>query len=521
MKKTILLLGGLFLLVSLAACGTKQSDQKQTSSSASTKKSFTYAIDSDPSSLNPINTSDRWGLTVTNLIYSPLVRIEADGTQKNELAQKVETAADGKSVTVKLKKNIKWSDGKPLTADDVVFTYEQKIKKENGNYDNLWIDDQPITVKKVDDQTVLFTLPQKSAAAVSNIVTETYIIPKHVYQNEQDFTANELKATPVGTGPYVLKEYKRGEYLRFEANPNYYGGKAGIKTLTLRIISNSNTAKVALQKGEVDAAVILPSDIKNLKGKAITAYPYSESRIGYMGLNTHSSKLSQVEVRQAILYALKKSDLNQAAYLDKKYYNTPTSILPPSNPYADKNVETYQTDVAKAKKLLKAAGVSNLNLTIGYNAADPAQTLQATLIQQQLQKVGVSVTLAGGDGTAVFTELRKAGQTKYDLFLGGYIMGNDPSQYSRLFVTGGASNYFQYSNTEVDQLFAKGLQELDQSKRKTIYNQLQAKLAKDAVIYPIVDNKKIIAINNRIKGVNQAKLISIYTFEDASKLTIQ
>ena len=249
----------------LAACGGSNTEETATSSAAGAgdDATFTYAISGDPSSTNPINTSDRWGLTVTNMIYSPLVTVEADGTTQNALAESVEPAEDGLSLTVHLKQDVKWSDGEDFTADDVVFTYEQKVKKENGNADSLWVDDQPIAIEKVDEYTVKFVLPTPSAAAISNIATETYIIPEHIFKDVSDFSVSELPEKPVGTGPYQLKEYKRGEYFTFEANENYYGGKPSIQNVTLRIIESTDTAKVALQKGEVDAAVVLPSDIEN------------------------------------------------------------------------------------------------------------------------------------------------------------------------------------------------------------------------------------------------------------------
>lgn len=511
---------GLFL----AACSTSSSPNKATTSKTETTKdasSFTYAISGNPASLNPINTSDRWGLTVTNMIYSPLVAIETDGTQKNILADSIEAAKDGLSVTVKLKQTIKWSDGEKLTADDVVFTYTQKAKKENGNADKLWIGGKPITIQKVDDYTVKFILPEPSAAAVNNIATETFIIPKHIYKDVADFSVKELPVAPVGTGPYKLKTYKTGEYLAFEANKTYFGGTPAIKNVTLRIIESNDTAKVALQKGEVDAAVVLPSAISDLDSHDITVYPYSETRVGYLGLNTKSDALTNVKVRQAVLYALDKSELNQAAYLNKKYYSTPNSFLPPSNPFATEEVNTYKTNAQRSKALLAEAGVSDLKLNIGFSATDPAQTVQATLIQQQLKKAGITVTLEGGDGTAIFSELKKPGSTKYNLFLGGYIMGNDPDLYAALFKTGGSSNYFQTNNAKTDQLFDKAAVETDPTKRKTLYDQLQKEVADDARIYPIVDNKKILAVNNRIANVKKANLVPIYTFEDLSKLTIK
>lgn len=511
-------LGGLLL----SACGGNgQTNESTTIQAPEQKETFTYAISGDPSSTNPINTSDRWGLTMNNIIYSPLVAVETDGTEKNVLAKEVLPAEDGLSVTVKLREDVKWSDGEAFTAEDVVFTYEQKVKKENGNADQLWVGDEPITVEQVDDYTVKFVLPSASAAALQNIVTETFIIPQHVFKDVADFSVNELPVDPVGTGPYKLKEYKRGEYLTFEANDLYFLGKPSIPSITLRIIENADTAKVALQKGEVDAAVVLPSDIADLDASQITVYPYSENRVGYLGLNTKSEALTDEKVRQAVLFALNKEELNQAAYLDEKYYATPYSFLPPNNPFATEDVEKYKTNVEKAKELLQEAGVTDLKLNIAFSATDPAQTVQATLIQQQLQQAGISVSLEGGDSTAIYTELRKAGSTKYNLFLGGYIMGNDPDLYGSLFRTNGSANYFQTENAVTDALFAEGAVELDATKRQAIYDELQQEIAKDARIYPIVDNKKILAVNNRIGNVEEAGLIPIYTFEDLSKLTIQ
>ena len=119
-------------VVTLAACASGGSSTTTSSSSSSADtETFTYAINGDPSSTNPINTSDRWGLTLTNFIYSPLIRVEADGTYVNELADSYEVAEDGLSITVKLRQDVKWSDGEDFTADDVVFTYEQKIKEED------------------------------------------------------------------------------------------------------------------------------------------------------------------------------------------------------------------------------------------------------------------------------------------------------------------------------------------------------------------------------------------------------
>ena len=143
------------------------------------------------------------------------------------------------------------------------------------------------------------------------------------------------------------------------------------------------------------------------------------------------------------------------------------------------------------------------------------------ILKRILQAVGINVELRGGDETAIFTELRKPGSKAYNLFLGGYIMGNDPDLYSKLFGSNGTSNYFQYRSEKIDGLFKQGAAELDEAKRKEVYKNLQQEIANQAYLYPIVDNQKILAVNKRVGNVNDAKLVPIYTFDDLSKITLK
>lgn len=488
-------------------------------SQAPASDTFTHAIGGDPTSLNPINTGDRWGLTVTNIVYSPLARVAADGSVVNELAESIESAEDGLSVTVKLKDGVTWSDGEPLTADDVVFTYTHKAVRENGNADLLWIGDQPIKTVKVDDLTVRFDLPAFSAAALSNIATETYIVPEHVYGQVTDFSVAELDPIAVGTGPYKLTDYRRGEYLAFEANESYFGGAPAIKNLTLRIVANSDTVKAALQTGEIDASFVTPAQIADLANSPVDVHAYPEGRVAYLGAVAASPDLTDVRVRQAVFYALNRDDLNKAAYLSPDYFANAYSILPPSNPFATTEVESYGQDVDKAKQLLADAGIAAPKLTLGYAGSDPAQTLQATLIQQQLAAAGITVELAGVEGAAVYAEIEKGAESAYDLFLGGYIMGIDPDAYSLLFRSGASSNYFSYANPATDALFDKGIAAKDEAERKAIYADLQRQIADDAVFYPIADNLKLLAVNQRIGGIEEAGTAPIYTLQNFGLLT--
>ncbi len=174
----------------------------------------------------------------------------------------------------------------------------------------------------------------------------------------------------------------------------------------------------------------------------------------------------------------------------------------------------------KAIELLESAGEEGLTLSLLYLESDDVNKTQAILIQEQLSKVGITVTLEGTDSGAYVTYIQDP-DSQYDMFLGGYIMGTDPDTYKSLFTSDGASNYMNYASDEVDDLFLQGQQTYEHEARVEIYNELQAEIQDDAVFYPIVSNNKILVINDRIGGVEDSELLPIYTFKDASKLTIQ
>ncbi|MGO3116663.1 ABC transporter substrate-binding protein [Enterococcus pseudoavium] len=498
------------------AAKTKASSEIQSSKKVDT---FSFVIDSDPLSLNPISANDRWGMTNTNLIFSPLARVMGDGSVTNELAEKISPSEDGLSVEVTLKPDLVWSDGQPLTADDVVFTYEKKIAKENGASDMLWIGDEPVKVEKIDERKVKFILPKVDAAMLNQVATDTYIIPKHIYQDVKDLSKAQLEVDPVGSGPYKFVEYKKGEYLKYAANDNYYGGKPKEKNIILQIISNPDTAKVALQKGEVDAGLIQPADVKSMKKNDLTVYSYSENRVGYLGINCNSEKLKDKKVRQAMFYALDKKEMNKAAYLDKKYYSNAYSILPPNNPFYDKDVAKYKQDTRKAKKLLKEADAEGTKVKLGYMTGDKIQKLQVNLIKESLEKVGFKVELSAVETAALIAEMQKPATKKYDMYISGYIWGNDPDGYKSQFKSDGDFNIMHYKNEQVDELFAKGSAELDESKREDIYDQLQETIADDAVFYPIVDNKKIVVVNEQVNELDEDNFAPVYIMADWSKIS--
>ena len=442
-------------------------------------ETFTYAVADDPgNTLNVFTADDRVSMMMAKLVATPLYSMNADGSLNYYIAENLEPSEDGLTYTCKLKSGITWSDGEPVTADDVVFTYEEFIKEDNGQV--LTINGQPIKVKKIDDENVEFKLPAVSASIKENLCTP-FIVPKHVFEGKEDVTVSLNDKKIVGTGPYIFDEYKAGEYISFTKNPSYMNGKANIDKIILRIIKDDDTAKLALKNGEIDAWIGLPSKMNGLEKFTVT--PYSEGRIAYLRLNRVSDNM-------------------------KDY-----SFLPKNNSYYTENVEKYEQNIEKSKKLT-AEGSRKLSLC--YIGTDPAQKAEALVIQAQLKIVGLDVELNGLDQAAYMAAAYDNDNKNYDMYLGGYIMTFDPDGFRPLYGTGQMMNF---ASEKVDNLFEQGKTELDPKKRAKIYDELQMEVSKEALFYPFGENLRILVTNSEIKGIKEAGLVPIYTFEDMSKLS--
>lgn len=482
---------------------------------------FIYAIAGDPSvSPNPVTTSDRFGLMTLKLVYSPLWDVTNDGV-KYFLAESYDVSDDGLTCTVHLRQDVTWNDGEPFTADDVVFSYETMRDTEtaNGYSDLNYGDDGKVEIAKVDDYTVTFTFPFFNPAGVESLAGEKYIMPKHLYEGVTDFENNDVNGQGVGTGPYKLNEYQIGQYLSFSANESYFDGTPNIPNIVFQIVTNENTGMTAIQTGQVNAWIGTPAQIEQLNPEAnnLTVTPYTENRVSYFCFNAR--RVTDENLRKALFYSLDKKAIADAALLSDEYYALCYTFLPPQNSWVNEDVEKYDRDVEKAKQLLSDAGISNPTLKFAYSSDDSLQTTAAVMVQEQAAEAGITVELYGMDATAEYQAMKDP-DNEYDLYYGGYIMGIDPDKYSSLFLSDGAYNYMHYDEPEIDDLFAQGRQEADESARREIYNELQAKIADLAVFYPVYSNMRLLVTTANVAGMEDAGLVPIYTFEDISKLSM-
>lgn len=474
----------------------------------------------DPLAVNPIYASDRTTLTIMQALYAPLYSYN-DGKIEWGLAESLEPSADNLSYILKLKPNLTWQDGQPITADDVVFTFDKLLdEKQHSFFRSMFMyGGKPVQVSKADDLTVKFTLPQVSAAFVGTLV-QIYPIPQHVFANENDLEKSGKNDAPVGSGPFKFKEYRAGQYYALTRFDGYWNGKAKLDSVTYRFAKDSNSANLALQNGEINLKMVDPQDVSRLeKTDKFNFVTYPEGRLAYMVFNQNVPVMQSKELRQAIAYALNKNDLVTTAFTSLDYAKPATSFLTPDTLYHSDDVEQYAYDLDKAKALLKASGApSDLKLRLAYVNTNKTQESMGLYIQQQLKALGINVELLPLDANAMSQRSLDMKNTDYELSLGGYIMGSEPDGYKSLFLSNEAYNYAHYKNPQFDALWDKGAIETDSAKRGAIYKQLQQVVATDMTYYPIAYSNAVVAVDKRFGGTQEAEPKPVYMFQDLSKI---
>lgn len=390
------------------------------------RKVATFIWTQEFDSLNPLYTSE-WFSTVTQQLW---LAWAWDYDENNEAHPRLVTeipstenggiSADGKTITLHLRDDIKWSDGTPITADDFVFTYKMAIDPKNA-VSSSYPYDQALNIEASDPKTVVMTFEQPFAPWEATFWRG--ILPAHILQPVYDAEGTidnadwNLKPT-VGCGPYVFSEWESGSYARFVVNDNYWGAKPIIDEIFMRFVPDDASQVAALQTGDGDLGTFIAySDVPKLKdaGVQIVTEPsgYDEGWFFYLDPEKGNPGLLDVNVRKAIAMSVDREAINQdlllgltsvpASYWDAlPFYNTPP-------------LKNYPYDPEAAKALLDQAGWvdsngdgvrdkdgKDLELTYGTTIREIRQDTQA-VVQQQLAKVGIKVDLVSYDADVFFS----------------------------------------------------------------------------------------------------------------------
>ena len=463
---------------------------------SSQPKCVRLAVAEEISSLNPLVGNSLVDWFIFNLIYDKLAIYSTNLTPMPWLAKSWEIKPDHKTWILHLVRNATWQDGVPFTADDVVFTINY-IKQHKEIW--LWQDEVQYieSVKKLDDYTVEI----KTSIPVANLPWYVFprlpILPKHIWEKITNPTKYP-NTKPVGNGPFILEEYKPGEYIKFVANPHYWRGKPKVDCIIAKIGLTPDTAFLELKKGELDIMVLSPEYVKEAeKDPKIKVVISPDIYFDYVVLNTKKYPFNITEFRHAIAYAINKQDLVNRVLLG---YGEPLySVIPPAyKVWHNPNVPKYKYNPKKAKEILDKLGFVDRNgdgirdlpngkplkIELLTLSTWPPYVRMADLLKKYLRDVGIDVKIVAVDWGE---ESQRLHNRNYEMAIWGFTVAPDPSQFLSMFLSTAKPwwSMGEWSNKTFDKLYKEQLSEFNLTKRRMIIWKMQEILAEQLPIIPI------------------------------------
>lgn len=449
----------------------------------------TIGTDVDAGTLDPRLARDTTAFRTTDLIYSGLVHITPSLEAVPDLAESWETP-DPKTWIFKLRPNLKFSDGSPLTADDVVFTFSSIINKDfNAPMRALYT---PIaSVEAVDPQTVKFTLSAPYAPLLSYL--DIGIVPKALVEGGKD-----IGLQPVGAGPMKLSSWTRGSAIELEANPDYWGAKPKADKVSIKIIGDGSARAQAFEAGDLDIiqSPLAPQDVQRLAaddrfGNALDA----GLGVTYINFNTKDPLLASPKMRKAFSMLIDQQTIVNDIYqgVDK----VASSIILPSSWAYSADIKQPGFDIDGAKALFKEEGWSDTNgdgildkggkpltVTLATHSEDTNRVQAVEYLQATFSAAGVDAKTQITDWPSFSTNYVQKSQHQIALLGWLNIVDPDRLMYAQL-TTGGSTNWGGYSNPEVDDLLNQGRSAATQADRTAAYQEA-AKVLADELPYYIV-----------------------------------
>jgi len=491
---------------------------------------FIEATIGDIAGLIPNITSDGASHDVGNMIYDGLVKADKDLNYVPAMAESWEFSKDCLNLTWKLRRDIKWHDGKPFTADDVLFTYQAMVNPKTPTaYKEDFLAVKSAEV--VDPYTFRVTYAHPLAKAISS--WSMWILPKHLlakYAADGKLKESPENSQPVGTGPYRFQEWKSGEKVVLSANPDYYEGRPYLGRVVYRVIPNQGTIFLELKAKGVDLASLTAIQYSRQTEypafrKAYRKYRYPSSAYTYFGFNLKDPRFADRRVRQAFAHAINKQELIEGVLMGLAREAT-GPIRPGTWAYTDK-VAHYDYNPEKAKALLAQAGWKDngdgvlrdkdgkpFSFTIRTNQGNEERKKVAEIIQQRLAAIGVQTEIQVIEWASFIKEFIK--KKRFEAVVLGWGVGTDPDQYGvwHSSQTGPDQlNQISYANPEVDRMLEEGRASCHQEERVKYYHRLQEILAEDEPLVFLYFRDAMPVVSSRVQGIQPAPSGIFYNFD--------
>lgn len=435
------------------------------------------------------------------------------------LAESCEASEDGLTYTLRLKDGLKWHDGEPITADDVIFTADCNADTDNGaGYTNtVFVGEEPVKYEKVDDLTVNFTLPRPSASYLE-VLGKLQLIPAHAFDGDTDIVSAEANLTDIGSGPYKLSAFNDGESLVLERFEDYHGDAPQIESIVFQVISDPSAQEVAFKNGEIDY-LLASSDatvegFKDVDGAQV--HQLGEGRVKYLAWNKYCATWEDRDAVKALFAALDQKEIVDGAY-GASMGSPANTIFSDQNLFYDESLKGYEQDLDTAKELAEKSGLSGKTIKLHYNTDRSYMEETALLIQQQLKAIDVNVQIEGIDANGFF-DVVFTDQADYELYLNEYAAIGDPDSV----VAGmydGTWGINVDTSQEILDLFQKGRETTDMDERGSIYTELQQKAVDEYLVYPIAYPNYCFVTSDSLQGAEHYTTTPV--FEDYTKLSFK
>jgi nickel transport system substrate-binding protein len=515
-KSKMIVIMLLILSTALLGCTKQNTAQNSDAQAAPKEKTVTFSWPRDVGPMNPhvYNPSQ---LIAQSMIYEPLVSYKDGGKLEPHLAESWTISPDGKEYTFKLRQNVKFSDGTPFNAAIVKKNFDA-VMKNFKNHSWLGFINLLDRTEAVDEYTFKMTLKLAYYPTLQelSVVRPVRFLGEAGFPDDGD-TYKSVKKS-VGTGPWMLTDYKKDESAEFTRNPNYWGDKPKVDKIVIKIIPDGETRVLAFEKKELDLiygeGVISMDAFKQLKASGKYETSLSEPiATREVVMNTTKDTLSDLRVRRALHHGFNKQAMvdGVTAGLEEKADN----ILSKNLPYTNIDVKPLEYNVEKAKAYLEEAGWKlpagktvrekngkALELELLYEKSDQVQKPMAETLQSEWGAIGVKLNITGLDIASQVKRLRAA---EFDLyFWSNYGSPYDPHSFVNITTQKGFGISESLSSLpmkqELDQQVKEALLSTDENKRQQLYGSILNTLQEQASFLPISYIKKTAVYRKDLKG---------------------
>ncbi|MDF2682392.1 MAG: hypothetical protein K0R47_3582 [Brevibacillus sp.] len=513
----VLLVGGCSGAASPPAGSTGQNAVSTGNSTGGTTKAggtLTYALDSDIVAVDPAFAYDFSTMPVVNQITEGLLKFDKDSKLIPNLAEKWENP-DPLTYFYHIRTDVKFQDGTPMTADDVIFSMERIRDPKTASY-VAWLYENVDKIEKTDEWTVKVTLTQPDAQwKFAGATTACHVISKKYFEAHKD-NFGKPEGGLMGTGPFKFASWQTGSEIVLEKNPDYWNKEGGpyLDKVVLKVIPEGTTRVTGLKTGQINMAINLPLDLvpvvdgmDNVQVTKVDSFMND-----YIAFNTQVKPLDDVKVRQAINYALDKQKIKDQIVKDTGTQGKAVPVAPAIWTYAKdkweaayKELPDYAYNLDKAKQLMAESSVPN-----GFSAkiltdGDTIRMNGALALQAAVKPLGIHLEIEKVTGEELSTRCF-SGERNYEIMMNNW--GADfPDPASNLlplfhskYTGDGGSNFGNYKNPQVDKLLDSQSRLNDDEKRADLLIQAEKIIASDTPWIMLNHPKQIMAATKGIQG---------------------